>query len=91
MSIFSPSFWNQGDCFHKTLFDFVLHMQRLKSAIYIGLLTLLWLGQSPHTQGQARGNESTLFLSWLCVSHEIFQVRLEKQNKEVQKGDLQMS
>jgi len=66
-------------------------MQRQGSAIYIGLLTLLWLGRSPHTRGQARGNESTLFLSWLCVSHEIVQVLLEKQNKEVQKGDLQMS
>lgn len=85
-------------------------MQRQGSAIYIGLLTLLRLGrsphtreqargnestlrlgQSPHTRGQARGNESTVFLSWLCVSHEIVQVLLEKQNKEVQKGDLQMS
>ena len=59
-------------------------MQGQKSAIYIGLLILSRLGQPPHTwQGWAKGNDSTLFLLWLHVSHEISQALLEKHNKEV--------
>ena len=92
MSIFRPSLWDQGDCFHRALFDFVLKNLISEPHAEAGVCYLHWTSRSALTwaastrsagQGRAEGKESTLFLLQLRVSHEIFQVLLEKHNKQV--------
>lgn len=97
-NIFSPSFWGQGDCFHRALFDFVLeklisepHTEAGVCYLHRTSHSILHLGKL-HTpdKDRLRGMRTLCFLLWLCVSHERPQGLLEKCNKEIWK-DLQMS